>query len=97
VKLHVPWYGGHVRLRVAAAADGGHKQVLTKSFWVIPWLLLAIALIVIGAFVHAVTFAVRRWRRRRDEERALRERLAQLEAAVPAQREQADDQSRVSR
>jgi hypothetical protein len=97
VKLHVPWYGGHLHLRVVATANGGHQQVLTKSFWVIPWVLLAIALIAIGAFVHVVSFIVRRWRRRRAEDRALRERLAQLEAAVPAQREHADDRSQVSR
>lgn len=82
-KVHVPWWGGHVRLRVVATADGEHPQVLTTSFWVIPWLLVAALLVVLGAVVHATSYVVRRVRHRRREERALRERLAELEQALP--------------
>jgi hypothetical protein len=88
--VHVPWWGGRVHLRVVATADG-QRKTLTATFWVIPWLLLALLLAGAGVGVHVgriVRAKVRAWR---AEQRAMRQRLAELEVQVPAQRDAAED------
>jgi membrane protein YdbS with pleckstrin-like domain len=85
-----------VHVDVVATANGAHRQAVSKTVWVIPWALVAIALVVLVGLVHAVSFARRRWRRWRAEQQALREQLAALQAdrarahaGVPAQRDAA--------
>lgn len=77
--VHVPWYGGPVHIRVTATADGGARETVTKTVWVVPWSLLAIVLVAIAVFVHAWVFGRRRWRRYRAQQAYMHAQLAQLQ------------------
>jgi hypothetical protein len=77
--VHVPWYGGPVHVRVTATANGGLPQTLTRTVWVVPWALLAVVLVAIALFVHALVFGRRRWRRHRAAQLAMRAQLAELQ------------------
>jgi hypothetical protein len=102
--VHVPWYGGPVHIKVAATANGGFPQSVDKTVWVIPWAIIAIALLLLVGLVLSVVYARRRRQRRRrerTEREAIREQLAVLTAqaeagAVPAQRERSADGSAIN-
>jgi hypothetical protein len=81
-KLHLPWWGGHVRLRILAWAPGVPLQTRELTFWVINWVLIAVVLLGLLTVALVVTMWRRRRRRARAERRTLESRLRELESLV---------------
>jgi hypothetical protein len=84
-QVKVPWYGGPVKLKALVVTDTGQTRLVTKSMFIIPWGLLATA--VVGVLVLlGLALVFRRWRRNRaSKHNELRSDLERLERLVTRQ------------